>query len=711
MNVPQNPPRKFTASKRCLSFALLAHVLTQFICSGCGSTAATKTLGWLRGATDADGGENHWNDPISSDPQPNESREVGRSAAVSSEQGTGKNWLLFDGEQQQGVALSEISEHAQSWIAMYGSDMGIAPSEFYPIQRQAKELTPSLRVFSFNRFWRGIPVRDGTLSISYSLDADGMWRMREVYDRSMSGLLVSNEASSSISEGRARELLGQQDSRAALDKVSVREVLIVHSSGAAGEVGMLKRSTEIVYRPESSPGSRAIFLENGSEILLESEDRVYAAAALTSKVYDRSYFDKATVEAPMAHAAYTSGGSTKKLDGDGGYGTERATTATLSLDSPMAKVVNFTDNQGYSFAVDLSDGGKSVTGDTPERARALNVYSAIQRIRRFALQFTKTTDAGVYTTGPLVRINANNGVCNAYFSPTDLQLVFYAQGTDGANTCANTAEINDVTQHEWGHSLDNAVGTNPGITDGAFSEGIGDITSVMYSGVSAMGQGFFLNTATPVRELQNVARFPPANNAQREVHTQGLIIGGSFWDMRKALITRHGATKGAYHAAWLFFRHLLTTDRYTDSYQAILAIDDDDGNAATPSPNRCLINKAFSDHGLATLIANCTDVFAPKIAVGSDLQVDIKSETNDNATLLASTPDKSVLKLCMDEHKNCDTAAKFTVEMAVDEVRGTKTVFSSKTTVKIGELLPVTVGKFDTTGALTASRTFRVSAK
>ena len=233
----------------------------------------------------------------------------------------------------------------------------------------------------------------------------------------------------------------------------------------------------------------------------------------------------------------------------------------------------------------------------------------------------------------------------------------------------------------------------------------------MYSGVSAMGQGFFLNTATPVRELQNVARFPPANNAQREVHTQGLIIGGSFWDMRKALITRHGATKGAYHAAWLFFRHLLTTDRYTDSYQAILAIDDDDGNAATPSPNRCLINKAFSDHGLATLIANCTDVFAPKIAVGSDLQVDIKSETNDNATLLASTPDKSVLKLCMDEHKNCDTAAKFTVEMAVDEVRGTKTVFSSKTTVKIGELLPVTVGKFDTTGALTASRTFRVSAK
>ena len=95
--------------------------------------------------------------------------------------------------------------------------------------------------------------------------------------------------------------------------------------------------------------------------------------------------------------------------------------------------------------------------------------------------------------------------------------------------------------------------------------------------------------------------------------------------MRKELIKRYGEVRGADTAAYLFFRHVLTTDTYSDSYQAILLLDDDDGNPATKSPNHCLITKAFSDHGLGKP-NGCKDEQKKDLPLDKSLKVAIRQE-------------------------------------------------------------------------------------
>ena len=73
-----------------------------------------------------------------------------------------------------------------------------------------------------------------------------------------------------------------------------------------------------------------------------------------------------------------------------------------------------------------------------------------------------------------------------------------------------------------------------------------------------------------------------------------------------ALQERYGETVGKDRAAEYFFRHLLFTDSYLESYDAVLTLDDDDGNPATPSPNHCLINQVFTNRGLVAE-ENCDD--------------------------------------------------------------------------------------------------------
>ena len=67
--------------------------------------------------------------------------------------------------------------------------------------------------------------------------------------------------------------------------------------------------------------------------------------------------------------------------------------------------------------------------------------------------------------------NANlNSTCNAHWNGRSINLY------SGNSQCANTGLIADVIYHEWGHGLDAFTG---GIDDGAFSEGFGDIVSMI----------------------------------------------------------------------------------------------------------------------------------------------------------------------------------------------------------------------------------------
>jgi hypothetical protein len=152
--------------------------------------------------------------------------------------------------------------------------------------------------------------------------------------------------------------------------------------------------------------------------------------------------------------------------------------------------------------------------------------------------------------------------------------------------------------HEWGHGLDANTG---GIADGAYSEGFGDILSMIMTNDSKLGPGFRSNGGI-VRDMEPDKVYPKDRG---EVHAEGLIIGGTFWDLFKGLTAKYNAEQANDIVSNITFKTVMTASKYTDVYNAALIVNDNDADPATPAPDFCVINAAFAAHGLATKSPDC----------------------------------------------------------------------------------------------------------
>lgn len=194
---------------------------------------------------------------------------------------------------------------------------------------------------------------------------------------------------------------------------------------------------------------------------------------------------------------------------------------------------------------------------------------------------------------PLVA-NTNIGrSCNAHWDSYEGTVNFYS----GSDSCANSALIADIIYHEWGHGLDANTG---GIVDGAFSEGFGDIISMLMTRSPIIGPDFGLQ-GRAVRDLEPDRIYP--RDVKGGVHETGRIIGSTFWDLFKEFRTHYTEAEALIMLRRYALQMVFTVERYTDVYDALLVIDDDDSDLSDGTPNFCLINTTFAAHGLAPLEA------------------------------------------------------------------------------------------------------------
>jgi hypothetical protein len=194
-----------------------------------------------------------------------------------------------------------------------------------------------------------------------------------------------------------------------------------------------------------------------------------------------------------------------------------------------------------------------------------------------------------------------NSTCNAFSTGDDIHFYkgAFSNTPLGGGSCQNTARIADVVYHEFGHSL-HAQSVIPGVGsfDGALSEGMSDMFAAFITNDHGMGRGFFFGT-NPLRDLDPATDLRWPEDTTGEVHDDGEIIGGTMWDLRKALIAKHGEEAGDAQARKIFYGALQrATDIPTTFAEALLA-DDDDGNLDNGTPNQCEINTAWGQHGLA----------------------------------------------------------------------------------------------------------------
>ncbi len=298
---------------------------------------------------------------------------------------------------------------------------------------------------------------------------------------------------------------------------------------------------------------------------------------------------------PAVRASVTANGTPVVTDDAGGFtvaGTG-STSVVASVTGPRARV---TDNGagGATTTLAVPAGGTGAwAAPTDERLDAqLTAFIHANRMKSFA---ATELDPGLawLNTQMIVTVN-EGGDCNAYSDGTDINFLLAGGG------CENTGRLPDVVYHEFGHALHHqSIIPGAGDFDVAMSEGVSDYLAATTVDDSGMGRGFFRGTDTPIRDVDpSGGEYYWPLHISPDPHETGLIIGGALWDLRKAMIAQYGAALGKQQADDLYYATLRRADDIPTTYPEVLAADDDDGNLANGTPNRCLIDAAFGPHGL-----------------------------------------------------------------------------------------------------------------
>lgn len=377
-------------------------------------------------------------------------------------------------------------------------------------------------------------------------------------------------------------------------------------------VRVQKDSYELIkvkeYQIETSLGQRvSIQLEADSGNIFQLKNKDYHINKVQADVHQRWHNEDLETQ-PLPYLKINTSNGSKYSDAEGKF--EYSLNQAPSINGLRGSFVEIVPKSGGRIAKTAvaSDDGWLVDLTKPgDDAAWLDKFIA-QTMVYYHTNLIITKAKEYISHGWLnqtLTANVNlTRTCNAHWDGDTIN--FYS----GNRQCANTGIIADVVYHEWGHGLDAKTG---GIVDGAFSEGYGDIMSLIMTGSNQLGIGFRLPSNDPVRDLEPNKVYP---NDRGEVHAEGLIIGSTFWDLFKELQAKYDREQALNILANYAFKMIFTADRYTEVYDAILVIDDDDGNLSNGTPHKCILNKVFTEHGLAN------EELACKLAAPQDFQLE-----------------------------------------------------------------------------------------
>jgi hypothetical protein len=325
----------------------------------------------------------------------------------------------------------------------------------------------------------------------------------------------------------------------------------------------------------------------------------YLSGSAKGSAYPRTWWhdDPLTLMAYRdVKLTYSGGSVTTDADGNFVNAPASARPAINGLEGARVKVIPSSGTRISASGAADATGNWNVTY-TNSSAPAAEDKILAQSMTYYHLN-REISHAKAYISTPWLdqQLTANvnlNDVCNAYWDGSTINLFSAGSG------CANTGLISDVYYHEWGHGLDDNTG---GIEDDAFSEGYGDIMSLLLTHDHVLGKGFMTADGAGVRDLTTLKKYPADSGA--EAHTAGLIIAGTFWDLYNNLKANHSEAEAGDILSKLALNVIFTAARYTDVYAALLVIDKPSAEAAN-GPNFCAINKAFTRHGLARADSSC----------------------------------------------------------------------------------------------------------
>jgi hypothetical protein len=469
---------------------------------------------------------------------------------------------------------AELLDIARNWIASHEDVLQVNLNDLSLVDA-ATLITPDVQFLRFAVSKDGIPVADASINMRFKSGKLVQVQSRsfgESRDDNGGSFVSAHDAVSKLAPGAEVHDMGQ--------KYRVKQT-------ANGYKLALVNSTVVELDGESL--SVETLASNG-ELFSSKNTRHFASSHAHGNVFPRTYFESTMTDASMMEMDLQAGGSALTTGLDGKFDFTGAAAPTVS------------GLKGKKFRVNTRSGtpvAKAATkvGDAWDLNLDVSTEKDQAQVHTFHHLNLMVQKAKKYVSSPWMdrplTANVNlSQTCNAYWDGSSVN--FFSAG----GGCGNTGLISDVMYHEWGHGFDENTG---GIDDGAYSEGFGDIMSMVMTNDSRLGPGFRSNGGI-VRDMEPDKVYPKDRG---EVHAEGLIIGGTFWDLFKTLSAKYNADKANDIVSSIAFKTIFTATTYRDVYEAALVVNDNDTDPVTRSPDFCEINGAFTAHGLTTKSPDC----------------------------------------------------------------------------------------------------------
>jgi hypothetical protein len=300
----------------------------------------------------------------------------------------------------------------------------------------------------------------------------------------------------------------------------------------------------------------------------------------------------AVFPAPYLNLSVSGAGSTT-TDADGNWsiaGGGATGTVSAVLQGPYVRVYN-ENGSNASFSGTATSGEPFTLGwdDFNARQDERDVFEAVNRVHEFFQLF----DGDFYYVNQPINayVNRSDGYCpgNAWWNGT---INFCAQG----GSYANTGELQQVVEHEFGHGIQDAIMGGWQGNEG-LGEGNSDFIGILLTQESIIGRGFYLdNCVSGIRDADNTLQYPQDLNGS--VHHDGQIIAGFHWDAMQLLQADLGVDAGTLVSAenWHNGRLLLQPAYQPDQVLATFVADDDNGNLDDGTPHHDAFAQAAMNH-------------------------------------------------------------------------------------------------------------------
>jgi Zn-dependent metalloprotease len=333
---------------------------------------------------------------------------------------------------------------------------------------------------------------------------------------------------------------------------------------------------------------------------------------ISGTVYPTNPYSASVVK-PLRNLKMVQAGTPYYTDSVGyiGLSSSTSTSVIFSLEGLWSRVL--TAGVIPTFTATANPGTNTYSFDANANIREQSAYYHVNIVH----DYMKTKfPAFTGLDNPLPTNVDLAGTCNAFYDGTSIN--FYALG----GGCNSLAQVGDVIYHEYGHGINDKFYISQGASfgNGSMGEGYADIWAIGITGDPVLGIGFDAVDPTVFVRRYDINKKVYPQDLTGEVHANGEIIAGAWWDTNLNLGTLQGMMD-LYKET--FYATLTSPDGtegqlYTDILIEALTDDDvpangGDNNISNGTPNDNSIVDGFALHGI-TLLSNAVVTHVPVTA-------------------------------------------------------------------------------------------------